>query len=84
MSFLYLFCELFVNAGGDVLDSKFIERPKKFDKKEYDKNFHKENYVHFGSAVKPELKNRIDNYCADMGISKSEFLKRAIEMLESQ
>lgn len=62
------------------MEEKFIERPKKFDKVAYNK----EHYASFNLKIAPELKNRIDNYCADMGISKPEFLKRAIEMLESQ
>lgn len=62
------------------MDKDFIERPKKFNQQEYDKI----HFVQFNIKIKSELKNRIDNYCADNGISKSEFLKRAIEMLESQ
>ena len=64
-------------------DKKYIERPKKFDKKEYDKNFQKEHYVNFGSKINPELKQRIDEYCLNAGISKSEFLRKAIDLLEN-
>lgn len=67
-----------------IMNKKFIEFPNKFDKKEYDKNYRKEHYVRFSASVKPELKERIDEYCKNENISKTEFLKRAITMFEKQ
>lgn len=64
------------------MDSKFIERPKKFNQKEYNKNYRKDHYNTFSTTVKPELKNRIDFYCQCKGISKAEFLQLAIDTLE--
>lgn len=64
------------------MNEKYIERPKKFDKKSYDRQYQKDHYQRFVADLKPELKTRIDNYCSDVGISKSEFLQRAIELLE--
>lgn len=63
---------------------KYIEYPNKFDKKEYDKKYKKEHYVRFSASVKPELKKRVDDYCERMGISKTEFISRAIEMFEGK
>lgn len=80
MYILYLIYELFVNVRGDFLNKNNIERPKKFDKAVYNK----ENYARFCYNIKPELKQEIDNYCADLGISKPEFLRRAIDLMKSQ
>lgn len=66
------------------MDKKYIERPKLFDKKEYDKDYKKKHYKHFSVYLTPELKERLDNYCRDMEISKSEFIKRALDVLEDQ
>ena len=66
------------------MDKKYIERPKVFDKKEYDKEYKKKHYKQFTVAVAPEFKERIDNYCKRAGISKYEFLKQAIEMFEEK
>lgn len=61
------------------MNKKYIERPQKFDQKEYKKN----HYAHLSCYIKPELKQEIDNYCADKGISKSEFLRQAIEIMKN-
>lgn len=57
-----------------------IERPEKIDKREYDKI----HYCQFNLRIKPDLKSEIDEYCKIQNISKSEFLRRAIEALKSQ
>ncbi len=62
------------------MNEKYIERPKKFDQKEYKKN----HYAHLSCYLEPELKQEIDEYCSDLGISKPEFLRRAIEALKNQ
>lgn len=66
------------------MDKKYIEFPNKFDKKEYDRQYNKEHYVRFSASVKPELKERIDEYCKNEKISKTEFLRRAIDMFENK
>jgi hypothetical protein len=39
-------------------------------------------YRSFSSQIKPELFDRLDRYIKREGLSKSEFLQRAIEALE--
>lgn len=56
---------------------------KEFNQSEYITAYQKEHYRQFKANIKPELKERIDVYCSDMGISKSEFLKRAIDLMEN-
>lgn len=63
---------------------KYIEYPNKFDKKEYDKNYKKEHYARFVADLKPEEKQRVDDYCKDEGISKADFIRRALDILERQ
>ncbi len=64
------------------MDEKFIERPTKFDKRAYDNNYQKTHYAQFNLRIAPELKQRIDNYCKNNNISKSEFLRLAIDTLD--
>ncbi len=64
------------------MNEKYIERPKKFDKRAYDNNYQKTHYAQFNLRIAPDLKQRIDNYCSDNNISKSEFLRIAIEALD--
>ncbi len=64
------------------MDEKFIERPKKFNQREYTNEYRKNNYVSICAQVKPELKQQIDDYCKDNNISKSEFLRLAIDTLD--
>ena len=40
-----------------------------------------ENYVNFSLKIKPELNDKIVNYCKSNNISRPEFLERAIEAL---
>lgn len=53
-----------------------------YNKIEYNKQYNKSNYKQFKASIKPDLFERINKYCADMGISKADFLRRAIDMLE--
>lgn len=78
MKYLYLIYEFIIKSGGFALDKNYIERPEKFDKAAYNK----EKYARFCFNIKPELKQEIDEYCADLGISKPEFLRRALEALK--
>lgn len=57
---------------------------EKFNATKYKNEFAKAHYKRFAADIKPDLKQDIDDYCADMRISKSEFLRRAIEMLKNQ
>lgn len=70
--------------GGCALDKKYIERPKKFDKREYDKEYHKSHYKQVTLSLTPELKERLDNYCSQAEISRTEFICRALDVLEKQ
>lgn len=63
----------------NILEEKYIERPKRFDKNEYNKTHFKQ----FNVKIKPALSERINNYCNDVGISKAEFLQKAIDVLEN-
>ncbi len=63
---------------------KYIEYPKKFNKSEYNAQYQKEHYVRFSASVKPELKKRVDDYCKKEKISKTEFIRRAIDMFENE
>ena len=65
------------------MDEKYIERPPKFNKSEYNKKYQKEHYARFVADLQPELKKRVDDYCKREGISKTEFIRRAIEMFEN-
>ncbi len=85
MYILRLYYELFVkNEVAVFLDKKDIEHPKKFDKKEYNRQYTKNNYKRFNTVIKPELAERINNYCTESGISKAEFLQRAIDIIENR
>ena len=66
------------------MNNKYIERPKQFDKRAYNDDYQKKHYVSFAARIKPDLQERINNYCKDNNIkSKSEFLKMAIDILEN-
>lgn len=65
------------------MDEKYIERPAKFDKSKYNTKYQKEHYARFVADLQPELKQRVDDYCKRAGISKTEFIRRAIEMFEN-
>lgn len=44
--------------------------------------YNKKTYKNFGARLKPDLYERISNYTNKEGISKPEFLQRAINKLE--
>lgn len=66
------------------MDKKYFEYPNKLDRKEYEKKYKKEHYARFSADLKPEEKQRVDDYCKDEGISKADFIRRALDMLENQ
>ena len=45
--------------------------------------YNKKTYKQFNVQIKPELYERITNYCAEKQISRSEFLTAAIQALET-
>lgn len=55
------------------MDKKYIERPKKFNKAEYNKV----NYKQMKVEIKPGDYDLIDSYCKSNGISKAKFLVEA-------
>ena len=46
------------------------------------RRYNEKNYKNFRAAIKPELYDRIDEYLKQEGISRPEFLLRAIENLK--
>lgn len=66
------------------MDRKYIEYPNKFNKSEYNAKYQKEHYARFVADLKPEEKQRVDDYCKKEGISKSDFIRRALEILDKQ
>lgn len=60
------------------MDKKYIERPAKYDAKEYDKAYKKENYKSLSIRVKPDFYSIIDDYCKDNNIHKSDLIVNAI------
>lgn len=62
------------------MNEKYIERPKKFNQREYDKTHFKQ----FNVKIKPDLWDNITQYCDYNSISKAEFLRIALESLEKQ
>ena len=66
------------------MDEKYMERPPKFNKSKYNTKYQKEHYARFSANLKPEEKQRVDEYCKKEGISKADFIRRALEMFEKQ
>ncbi len=64
------------------MDKKNIERPAKFNQKEYNKQYTKDNYKRFNTVIKPDLMERINDYCIDKGISKADFLLYAMDLMD--
>lgn len=46
--------------------------------------YNKKTYENFNVRLKPELFNKIDNYCKENGLSRSQFLEKAIETLKNK
>ncbi len=66
------------------MDKKYIERPKTFNKREYNKEYQKNHYKQVTLSLTPELKECLDKYCSQEKISRSEFIRRALDVLEDQ
>ena len=48
------------------------------------RRYNEKNYKNFRAAIKPELYDRIDEYIKQEGISRPEFLLRAIEKMKGE
>lgn len=46
--------------------------------------YNKKAYENFNVRLKPDLFNLIDAYCKQKGLSRSQFLQKAIETLTSE
>lgn len=46
--------------------------------------YNKKAYENFNVRLKPELYNRIDTYCKENNISRSQFLLQAIDLLSPE
>lgn len=57
---------------------------KKFNQKEYIKDFHKLNYSQFKVDLKKEEKEELDNLLMKKNLTKAQFLRNAIEELKKK
>ena len=57
---------------------------KKFNQKEYIKNFHKQYYLQFKVDLKKEEKEELDKLLLEKNLTKSQFLRNAIEELKKK
>lgn len=46
--------------------------------------YNKKAYKSFSSQIKPDLFERIDKYCKERGLSRSQFLAKAIDLMEKE
>lgn len=46
--------------------------------------YNQKTYKAFNVQVKPDIFNRIDNYCKSQGISRAQFLLKAIDILSPE
>lgn len=60
------------------LDRKNIERPQKFDRKKYDKEYKKEHYTQIVIRPKKEIADIINKYCEDNNINRSQLIINAV------
>lgn len=62
---------------GDDIIMPDIERPKKFDKNQYDKEYHKKMYSNIGLKIKREEAERLKQAAQDRGISLQQYIIRS-------
>ncbi len=55
---------------------------KKFNKQEYDKIFHKENYKQFSARLKNDDYNNINNLLSNLKLNKTQFILLAAKHIE--
>lgn len=60
------------------MNEKYIERPKKFDQKEYDKKYKKEHYTRIVISPKKEIADIINKYCEDNNINRTQLIINAV------
>ena len=60
------------------MDKKNLERPAKYNSKEYDKAYKKANYKSLSIRVKPDFYASVDNYCKNNKMCKSDLIVNAI------
>ena len=46
--------------------------------------YNRKAYKRFVSQIKPDLFERIDKYCKAQGLSRSQFLAKAIDLMEHE
>lgn len=46
--------------------------------------YNKKAYRSFSTQIKPDLFERIDKYCKEQGLSRSQFLAKAIDLMEQE
>lgn len=64
------------------MEPSVIKKPR--TSSEVKNRYNAKAYRKFQAMIKPELSKRIDEYIAAAGISKPEFLQRAIDILDKQ
>ncbi len=60
------------------MDKKYIEYPRKFNKKEYDKEYNKNMYKVLSVRLKPADYEHINEYCMNKGLTKTELILTAL------
>lgn len=55
-----------------------MKKEKKFNKNEYDKEYHKEHYKRFVMNLKPDFFDLISTVSSDLGMNKTEFVTNCI------
>lgn len=61
-----------------------MEEKKKFNKKEYDSFYRKNNYLQFKVDLKKSEKEELDILLKENNITKAEFLRNAIKELKKK
>ena len=66
------------------MNKKNSKQPEKDVKNRstYNTNYQKDNYKRFNTVIKPDLMERINDYCTDNGISKADFLLYAMDLMD--
>ncbi|HAB67239.1 MAG TPA: hypothetical protein DCE23_07720 [Firmicutes bacterium] len=57
---------------------------KKFNKREYDNQYQRENYLQFKAKLKPEEKLEIDRWLNEVNLNKTEFIREAYLLMKEK
>lgn len=57
---------------------------KKFNKREYDNQYQRENYLQFKAKLKPEEKLEIDKWLNEVNLNKTEFIREAYLLMKEK